>query len=74
MAKTLAHKPIWPSKIYSWDEVPALMRTDEVAVMLRIPEDTVRKYCETDQLPAKKIGKFWIVDKQLLMKQFGYTI
>lgn len=61
------------TKLYSWDDVPALMTPNEASLLLRMPEDTIRHYCETEQLPAKKIGKFWRVDKRKLMEQFGYT-
>ena len=60
--------------VYRWEETPALMTPNQAANLLELPEDTVRNYCQTNQLPACKIGKYWKIDKHKLMEQFGYAI
>lgn len=62
-------------KVYlTWDEVPVLISLEQAAILLGIGVDAVRKHCVNNDLPAKKIGKTWHIDKQKLMQQFGYAI
>lgn len=70
----MANKMTFTKNIYSWNDVPALMTTNEAALLLKMPEDTVRQYCQAEQLPARRIGKQWRIDKQKLMEQFGYAV
>ena len=61
-------------KLYlSWDEVPCLISLEQAAILLGIGIDAVRKHCVSNELPAIKIGRFWYIDKQRLMTQFGYA-
>ena len=61
-------------KLYlSWDEVPCLISLEQAAILLGIGIDAVRKHCVSNELPAVKIGRFWYIDKQRLMTQFGYA-
>ena len=57
----------------SWGEVPALLNLEEAALLLGLSVDSVRRYCVNGDLPAIQIGKQWRVDKEKLMKKFGYT-
>ena len=57
---------------FTWDEVPVLISLEQAAILLGIGVDAVRKHCVNNELPAKKIGKVWHIDKQKLMEQFGY--
>ena len=57
----------------SWDEVPVLISLEQAAVLLGIGIDAVRKHCVSNELPAVKVGKYWYIDKQKLMCQFGYA-
>ena len=57
---------------YSWNDVPALIDLEQAAVLLGLSVESVRRYCVTKDLPAVQIGKQWRIDKQKLMKQFGY--
>lgn len=70
----MANKMSFTKNIYSWNDVPALMTPNEASWLLKIPEDTIRHYCQTAQLPAQRIGKQWRIDKQKLMEQFGYAV
>lgn len=70
----MANKMAFTKKVYSWNEVSALMTPNEAALLLEMPEDTIRHYCQTNQLPAYRIGKQWRIDKQKLMEQFGYAV
>ena len=63
------------SKTYlTWSEVPALMDLEQASILLGLSIESVRRYCVTKDLPAVQIGKQWRIDKQRLMKQFGYII
>ena len=57
---------------YSWNDVPALIDLEQAAVLLGLSVESVRRYWVTKDLPAVQIGKQWRIDKQKLMKQFGY--
>ena len=66
------------SKIHSkktyltWAEVPALMTIEEAALLLGLSIESVRRYCIIGDIPATQIGKQWRIDKEKLMKKFGY--
>lgn len=63
-----------PKKEYlTWNEVPALIDLEQASILLGLTVDSVRRYCVTKDLPAVQIGKQWRIDKQKLMKQFGYS-
>jgi excisionase family DNA binding protein len=59
---------------YTWNDVPALMDLEQASVLLGLSVESVRRYCVTKDLPAVQIGKQWRIDKQKLMKQFGYIL
>lgn len=60
-------------KVYfTWNDVPALIDLEQASVLLGLSIESVRRYCVTRDLPAVQIGKQWRIDKQKLMKQFGY--
>ena len=56
----------------SWSEVPALLTLEEAGLLLGLSIESVRRYCLTGDIPAVQIGKQWRVDKEKLMKKFGY--
>ena len=56
----------------SWDEVPALIDIEQASLLLGLSVESVRRYCLTKDIPAVQIGKQWRIDKQKLMKKFGY--
>lgn len=41
----------------------------EAAKILGLAEGTVKNYCAEGNLPAKKIGKTWVLDKKILKEQ-----
>ena len=57
---------------YTWNDVPALIDLEQASVLLGLNVESVRRYCVIGDLPAVQIGKQWRIDKQKLMKQFGY--
>lgn len=56
----------------TWNDVPALLSIEEAAVLLGLSIESVRRYCLTGDIPATQIGKQWRIDKEKLMKKFGY--
>ena len=61
-------------KVYlTWNDVPALIDLEQASILLGLSIDSVRRYCITKDLPGVQIGKQWRIDKQKLMKQFGYV-
>ena len=57
---------------FTWSDVPALIDLEQAAVLLGLSIESVRRYCVTGDLPAVQIGKQWRIDKERLMKKFGY--
>ena len=56
----------------SWNDVPALIDLEQASILLGLNIESVRRYCVTKDLPGVQIGKQWRIDKERLMKQFGY--
>ena len=44
----------------------ALLTPSEVAAYLKVPVQTIWRWCRRGTLPAVKIGKYWRVDKEEL--------
>lgn len=57
----------------TWSDVPALIDLEQASALLGLSVESVRRYCVIGDLPAVQIGKQWRIDKQRLMKQFGYA-
>ena len=56
----------------TWNDVPALIDLEQASQLLGLSVDSVRRYCVIGDIPAVQIGKQWRIDKQKLMKKFGY--
>ena len=56
----------------TWNDVPAIITLEEASNLLGLSIDSVRRYCVIGDLPAIQIGKQWRIDKEKLMKLFGY--
>ena len=56
----------------TWGDVPALIDLEQTSALLGLSIESVRRYCLTGDIPAVRIGKLWRVDKERLMKKFGY--
>jgi excisionase family DNA binding protein len=57
----------------TWNDVPALIDLEQASILLGLSIESVRRYCVLGDIPAVQIGKQWRIDKQKLMKQFGYS-
>lgn len=64
---------MFKKKYLSWNEVPALMDLEQASVLLGLSIESVRRYCVIGDIPAIQIGKQWRVDKEKMMKKFGYS-
>ena len=56
----------------SWNDVPTLIDLEQASDLLGLSVESVRRYCVIGDIPAIQIGKQWRIDKQQLMKKFGY--
>ena len=52
------------------EKYPALMNTGHLAGAFGISQITARTWCETNELPARRIGGRWYVYKENLIKLF----
>jgi excisionase family DNA binding protein len=57
----------------TWNDVPALIDLEQASVLLGLSIESVRRYCVIGDIPAIQIGKQWRIDKEKLMKKFGYS-
>lgn len=57
----------------TWNDVPALIDLEQASILLGLSIESVRRYCVIGDIPAIQIGKQWRIDKQKLMKKFGYA-
>ncbi len=60
------------NRILSWSDVPAIIDLEQASVLLGLSIESVRRYCVIGDIPAIQIGKQWRIDKEKLMKKFGY--
>ncbi len=61
------------NRFLTWNDVPALIDLEQASVLLGLSVESVRRYCVIGDIPAIQIGKQWRIDKQKLMKKFGYS-
>ncbi|MCM1298204.1 MAG: helix-turn-helix domain-containing protein [Firmicutes bacterium] len=58
-------------QIRCWETLPVLIDADTLALLLRIDQQVVRKKARQGEIPgARKIGKFWYFEKNILQKFF----
>ncbi|WP_240520139.1 MULTISPECIES: helix-turn-helix domain-containing protein [unclassified Bacillus (in: firmicutes)] len=50
----------------SFNSLDNIIGVEEAAKILGLSPGTVKNKCAAGELPAKKIGKTWIIDKTLL--------
>lgn len=48
----------------------ATMTPDEIAALTGVCARTVRRACERGELPATRIGRRWVISRELFMKRF----
>ena len=60
-------------RFLTWNDVPALIDLEQASSLLGLSIESVRRYCVIGDIPAVQIGKQWRIDKQKLMKKFGYA-
>ena len=61
------------NRYLTWNDVPALIDLEQASTLLGLSIDSVRRYCVIGDIPAIQIGKQWRIDKERLMKKFGYA-
>lgn len=55
--------------IHNWDELPVILDTQTVAVVLNTSRDHVERMCRDGKLPAKKISpRLWGISKDKLQE------
>ncbi len=52
----------------SWDELGDMLTAQECADFLRVHLNTVKRHLRKGDLPGKKIGRQWRIDKSDLKK------
>lgn len=56
----------------SFDEAPAILTLEETAKLLRLTYDGAKSRVSRGELPgAFKLGKRWLVDKEVLIQSLG---
>lgn len=57
--------------ITSWEQVPLILDLTQIAMLLGLDSETVRRKCVSGEIPAKKIGKFWRAEKNEIRRYMG---
>jgi len=52
--------------IYSWDELPIILRAGDVASLMGLSEQHTRRLMAAGMIPAKQIGRRWYVNRETL--------
>jgi excisionase family DNA binding protein len=73
MVKSNGGDFVTKNRFFTWNDVPALIDLEQASVLLGLSIESVRRFCVTGDIPAVQIGKQWRIDKQKLMKKFGYV-
>lgn len=55
----------------NWEDLPAILTAEECAGFLRLHLNTVKRLLIEGELPGKKIGRQWRVDKEDLKRYMG---
>ena len=58
-------------RYYSWEEVPVLMDCIMAGQLLGITPDYVSMLCRKGTLEAVKLGKNWLIRKDVIQKMVG---
>lgn len=57
----------------TWLNAPLILSVEQTAFLLGLNTEMIINYCEKKELPAVKFGRNWKIDKEKLMKMFGYN-
>lgn len=57
--------------VYDWASVPVIIDTAMVCQLLGMSDATVKRLCASGELPARKIGKMWRINRADLMHYVG---
>ena len=62
---------IKPRQVRNWDTLNALLSVPIMSALLSLPPEHINKLCRLGEIPgAKKIGRFWFVEKDKLKNYF----
>lgn len=59
--------------VYDWDRVPVIVDTAMVCQLLGMSDATVKRLCASGELPARKIGKMWRINRDDLKRYMGVS-
>lgn len=51
-----------------WRDLPSSLTVAEVAIVLRLDEDTVRRSAAAGGIPARRVGRQWRVSRDELIR------
>lgn len=57
----------------TWDKVPVTFNADYAALLLSVSRRTVLYWCRMGDIPARKIGKYWTFDKDVIRSWMSGT-
>ena len=62
---------IKPRQVRNWDMLPVLLSVPIISALTALPPEHINKLCRLGEIPgARKIGRFWFVDKDKLKEYF----
>lgn len=59
------------TQVRNWDYLPVMLSQEYMAGLMGLTVPEVTRFCRTGKIPgAKKIGRFWYVEKNILKEYF----
>ena len=56
---------------YTWDKIPVTFDAGFAAMLLGVDRRTILYWARMGDIPAKKVGKFWVFNKHDIMEWPG---
>ena len=56
--------------IYNWDKIPIVLTTEHISLIFNISQSTVKKWASEGTIPAVKLGKKWVFEKNQIKEIF----
>ncbi|MBR5806091.1 MAG: helix-turn-helix domain-containing protein [Oscillospiraceae bacterium] len=51
----------------TWNKMPLILTTKDLTILMNVREATIRRWARDGRLPAKKIGKQYLFDREAIM-------
>lgn len=57
--------------VYDWGKVPVLVDVPLACAILGVSESGIKRLCASGEIPARKVGRMWRINRADLMHYLG---